>query len=429
MKKQRGISLILCFLSAVSVLSGCGKQQVSEEVKNPYSAVVSMESTPLLDYVVPKHIPNIMVDCQGYAVGDDKTATVKGSILPDEFSLVREDSGEIVYSGRIEKIQYHREQNCYSGLADFSAFEEEGTYYLVCDRIGQSLRFQIQNRFYENLFRQAYEERMEKCQKGSLSINEVLLLLQAYEWHSSAFPDENYDDTPDILQELTEWILKMEAKEKSESTEDGAKEQEEILYAAFLAKFSYLYQSYDYSFATDCLKRASTIYSHVKNQMTKDAYGFWALTELYRATGLYTYRKKLSEYSSFFENNGSYLEEPEYLFATMTYLSTRQKIDTDLCAIFMGNIMERAEQVANRSQEMIDPMTAKNNGTEDLLKRAVEVSCANYVMNNYQYTQVTEDFLHYLMGCNPESVDFYRETENKTDYILLLAQLAANHCK
>ena len=74
-------------------------------------------------------------------------------------------------------------------------------------------------------------------------------------------------------------------------------------------------------------------------------------------------------------------------------------------------------------------MTARNNGTEDLLKRAVEVSCANYVMNNYQYTQIIEDFLHYLMGCNRDSVNFYHDTEKKTDYILLLSQLAANHRK
>ena len=46
----------------------------------------------------------------------------------------------------------------------------------------------------------------------------------------------------------------------------------------------------------------------------RDAEKFMALTELYRAAGLYTYRNQILEYKDFFEDNTSYLEETAYLY-------------------------------------------------------------------------------------------------------------------
>ena len=63
-----------------------------------------------------------------------------------------------------------------------------------------------------------------------------------------------------------------------------------------------------------------------------------ALTELYRAAGLYTYRNQILEYKDFFEDNTSYLEETAYLYGSMTYLATRQPVDVDLCTVFMESI-------------------------------------------------------------------------------------------
>ena len=93
----------------------------------------------------------------------------------------------------------------------------------------------------------------------------------------------------------------------------------------------------------------------------------------------------------------------------MTYLATRQPVDVDLCTVFMESIRNRGEELAKRSHNMIDAVMNVNNGTEDLLKRAEELSCANYVLYSYQYTEILEDFLHYLMGRN-------------RDYLLLIAQ-------
>ena len=78
-----------------------------------------------------------------------------------------------------------------------------------------------------------------------------------------------------------------------------------------------------------------------------------------------------------------------------------------------------------RCEEIIHPLEARNNGAGQLLNQAGQLSCANYVLNNYQYTSVIEKFLHYLMGENLESVCFYSPKEAQSGYLLLFAQLAA----
>ena len=403
----------------LAVLSGCGMQEEQENSGSPYLAVEGMESTPVVDYSVPRTLPNVLVDVRGYTAECEKRAAVKGRELPESFRLIDAETKEEVYSGQLEKVTYNEELGLYTGVACFDDYSKEGTYYLECDMVGQSYRFGIENSMYTELFQETYDIQMEACRDHSLTISDAMSLLVAYEWYSEVFPEENGDQIPDVLKSLQSWITFMEESEP----DDG----DEALYAAFLAKFSYNYQKYDQAYATDCLRRASTVFGQAQTALSRDADAFFALTELYRATGLYTYRSQISDYKSFFENNGSYLEEASYLYGTMTYMATRQKVDVELCALFMNNLTNRGEEISKRYEDMIHPVAARNNGADDLLKSAVELSCANYVLNSYQYTQITEEFLHYLMGQNVESVCFYPEEGDRSSYMLLFAQLAKIH--
>ncbi len=415
MRRYGGFFLFsVCALTA-GLLAGCGAEQETEDEKNPYAGITAMEGTPVVDYTVPRQFPNIMA-ARGYSLGGEMDAAVKGHRLPGQFRLVDAATGEIVYTGEVEDVAYSEELGLYSGQLEFDDFQREGTYYLECDIVGQSLDFEIRQRLYEDLFAETCEELMENCRRRTLPLRDAVALLEAYEWYGSLFPDDDGDEVADVLKELRGWVSHME--------ENGLETGEEPLYAALLAKFSYLYQKSDHEYATDCLKRASTVFGQIQTAMGRDADTFFALTELYRATGLYTYRNQIADYKSFFENNSSYLEENGYLYAIMTYMSTRQRVDVELCEEFMGNLMNRSEEVSNRYADMIHPVASKNNGSEDILKCAVELSCANYIMNNYQYTRIAEEFFHYLMGQNPESVCFYEEDENRGGYLLLLAQLA-----
>ena len=428
-KNYRGLSFFLLLLLTAGVLSGCGKAEGENKntnntndtntVYNPYAGAVSMEGTPVVDYVVPRLLPNILVDTRGYSVSDRKVATVKGKNLPEEFRLMDELTGEEVYRGVVEEIDYHDELGLYSGYVDFSDFQGIGCYYLECDIIGCSTPFDIREMMYESLFEEVYREMMDSCRQRSLTLQEAVSLLEAYEWYKDVFTDEDGDKVPDILKELRGWVSYME--------ENGVDEEDEALYAAFLAKFSYNYQKFDRKYATDCVQRASTVFGQAKTVIGRDADTFFALTELYRATGRYEYRQQIIDYKDFFEDNSSYLEERSYLYAVMTHINTRQKVDRNMCYNLMGNVNDRAEEISKHYMDMIHPVAAKNNGAEDLLNAAVGLSCANYVTNNYQYTGVLEEFLHYLMGRNLESVCFYENGEDRSSYLLFLAQLASLH--
>lgn len=421
---QTGLFLLLC-LTAV-LLCGCGKTQGQGEaekdaiVKNPYAGAVSMESTPVIDYTVPRLLPNILVDTGGYSAADGKTAAVKGRELPEEFRLVDVLTGEEVYRGAVEEIVRHDEMGIYSGRLDFSDFQQAGSYYLECGIIGCSLPFDIREKHYTALFEDIHRELTDSIRDRSVTLQEAVDLLAAYEWYGEIFPDGDSEEGPEVLKELRGWVSYME--------ENGVEEEDEALYAAFLAKFSYNYQKIDRGYATNCLKRASTVFGQVRTAVSRDSDTFFALVELYRATGRYAYRQQVAGYKDFFEDNSSYMEERSYLYAAMTYMDTKQRgVDRELCKHFMDDLMARAEEISRHCADMTDAVAAKNDGQADLLKGAVRLSCANYIENNYLYTEGMEDFLHYLMGRNRESVCFYEDGEDRGSYLLLFAQLAALH--
>lgn len=416
MRSCKEISLIVCVCLCAVFVTGCGAQAGSDDVKNVYTGA-GMEGTPIIDYVVPQPLPNILVDKEGYCLGEEMTAVLKGKELPESFALMDAETAEPVYWGPLEEVVYNEELGLYIGYADFSEFNEAGKYYLQCDIIGQSGRFLIEERLYDRLFLETYESFALKCQDRTLEPEEAVLLLAAYEWYAEVFPDADGNQIPDVLEEIKGWAAYQE--------ETGVQASDEALYAAILAKFSYIYQKFDFQYATDCLKRASTVFGQVQNTLSKDADSFLALTELYRATGLSAYYTQIADYKSFFENNTGYLEEQSYLYGAMTYLVTRQKVDVELCAALMNRLMDKAEEISKRYEDMIHPISARNNGSQDLLNNAALVSCANFCMNNYQYTNICEEFLHYLMGRNQESIDFYEGDGGRIEYLLLLAGLAA----
>ena len=423
-----------CIAAVMLFVTGCGDgsqepvmpiepnvpEAVDEVEKTPYVPAVSMEVTPIVDYTIPNVVPNVLVDRAGYEKQETKVAIIRGGRLPEMFYLKDALTHETVYSGKLEEIIYDEMQNLYAGYAEFSDFAKEGRFYIECDILGQSFRFEIAEVLYDGLLKELCEEMQSKASRGEMSVFEALMVLQAYEWYSAVFADEDGDKIPDILEALQQWIAHMET--------NGVEASREALYSAFLAKFSYLFQKTDYKYATDCLKRASAVFDKIQAGANQDADVFWALTEIYRATNLSKYRKQILQYKDFFADN-SYLEQPEYVYGSMTYLVTRHSVNRDLCEVLMNNVMGRGEEISGKYEDLISPLKTGENAADEVLKCAVELSRANFVLNNYQYTNIIEEFLHYLMGRNPESVNYYESDTDKMGYLLLITQLVANRIK
>jgi len=411
-KKQIWIATI-GLLAGLS-FTGCGSSSESVPQGGYLAAVQSMESTPIVDYIVPVQKPNILVDLMGYLAEGEKRAAIRAKELPERFYLVDADSRKVVYEGAVYQASNQTEKDVLLGYAEFDDWTTEGNYYLECDRLGRSYTFSIEEGMYGRLFDELILEVQEKCANRTVEISEVTDLLTAYEWYPELFADANDNQIPDALEVLAEWTQNLE-------TDEG---EEAVPQAAALVKFGYLYQKFDKKYATTCLQKGSAIYKQSQTTIHKDAESFYALTELYRATGLYTYRTQVEDYESYFENNSSFLEEKEYLYGAMTYMVTRQNVNVDICNVFMKQIKDRGEEVSGRYQEMIHPIAARNNGTDEILKRARELLFANYVLPSYQYNNILMDCMHYFGGLNQESVCFY-ENEEHTGCLLVLAQLAS----
>lgn len=405
------VSLLLLF--HMIGLTACGT--VSVETGHGGAVITAMENTPVINYTLPVLTPNVLVDQQGYASRGEKQAVVKSREPVDIFRLIDSNTGENVYEGRIKQSEYNEDLQLYIGTVDFTEFDQTGSFYLECDRVGQSLTFPIRDDYYEELLKTLCGKMHDSCRDRSVTEEDIITLLEACEWYPEVFTDDNGNGIPELLEDIADWLEKT-------ANDTEKPEPETMSYVTALAKFSYLYQKYDVQYATQCLQHASAIYTKLASVSGRDAQKFMALTELYRAAGLASYRTQILEYKDFFADNTSYLEETAYLYGSMTYLATRQPVDIDLCTVFMEGIRDRGEELAKRSDKMIDAVTSVNNGTEDLLKRAGELSCANYILYSYQYTEILEDFLHYLMGRNRDSVCYYPEEGDTAEYLLLIAQ-------
>ncbi len=419
MKGTVKVARLLIISVLAGVFGGCGADAESASGDGYYAAAQGMESTPIIEYTVPQATANVLVDRLGYQALGRKEAAVKGKELPEEFRLVNADTGKVVYRGVIEKSSYQTEDGLFVGYAVFEEYEQPGTYYIECDKLGRSYTFSIVSEHYIQLFDELAQEVLFACGERSASISEVTALLTAYEWYPELFDDREDNGVPDILEQLVVWF------DGWENDEENA--QENVMKAALLAKFSYLYQKYDKRYATTCLQTASALFDKTRSTISEDADSFFALTELYRASGLSKYRKQILDYKDFFENSSSFGAEREYLYGAITYMVTRQKVDVDLCNILLDKMMDRGEEISNRYEDMTHPIVAKNNGVDEILTYAAEVLFVNYVLNSYQYHNILEEFLHYLGGRNLQSVTFYPGEEDCTGYLLPLAQLASIH--
>lgn len=414
---NRILRTVLPMICLAAFLCGCGFAAAEETGEGAAAKADAMENTPVVDYVVPKLYPNVLVDAQGYRAAGNKLAAVRGRQLPETFELVNAETGERVFSAALENVEYSEEQGLYSAYADFHEWRQEGVYYLECEYVGRSYTFPLKNDLYEGMFADLCAELTEGCRQQTVTVSDINRILLAYEWYGEVFPDGDADGIPDMLEVVADWI--------KATGEQPVAAGEEAAYATALAKFSYLYQKFDRQYATDCLKRASVVFGQMQS-MQEDADVFHALTELYRATGLRTYGNQIVEYRTYFENHSGFAEGDGYLYGAMTYLVTRQPVNRELCTVFMNELMEQGETVGGLYEEMIHPVTAHNNGESDLLHHALQLAGANYVINNYQYNHIMEELLHYLRGRNALSVDFYTVgDEEKSKYLMILTQLLA----
>ncbi|MDE6406098.1 MAG: glycoside hydrolase family 9 protein [Lachnospiraceae bacterium] len=265
--------------------------------------------------------------------------------------------------------------------------------------------------------------------RGCQAVNTLLLAFEIY-------PDDMGDDMgipesgngiPDVLDEVKyeiDWLLKMQdaksgAVYASVSSVDN-KNAGYILYidsitmeatihfAATMAKFSYLYQGYDREFATLCLQASDRAYRYAQNYLAavSEKQYFFAAAELYRATGGYQYHSVVKSYLT--QNSDLDLEDDYVFWGCVTYLSTKQKVDVDLCEAVTQNLMRKGETISYASKESKILVNAdeKQGGNAALLRDMARLAVVDHIITNHEYAMVLENHIHYMLGRNLLSISY-----------------------
>ncbi|MDE7133650.1 MAG: glycoside hydrolase family 9 protein [Lachnospiraceae bacterium] len=279
---------------------------------------------------------------------------------------------------------------------------------------------------------------------GCRTVNHLLL---AYELYPEVFGDdvgipESGNGIPDVLDEVKyeiDWLLKMQdsksgAVYSAVSNVDnaalgyllyieGITMDATIQFAAAMAKFSYLYQNYDWEFANRCLKAADRAYRYAGKypaDVSPEEY-FYAAAELYRATGNYGYHNVIKNY--LLENPVEDMQNDFTFWGCVTYLSTKQKVDMNLCKDMIKVLMLEGEKIsyAAKNSKFLVIMDEKSSGSAELLKDITRLVVVDHIITNHEYATVLQNHLHYMLGRNLQSISYldsagtrnYKEIDEK----------------
>lgn len=477
--------VILCAVLAASLGSALEFSFDTVQTGSEEEEITTLGLAPEFDYEVPESLPGILVDQVGYARRSDKMAFFLGEELPDTFSVINAESGQVVYTGKIRQRETDDITDSDISYGDFTSLETAGTYYIQAARVGQSYTFEIADNPYMDLYHAALKKYyFNRCgltlsselagdaarnachsreaqleddadvrldvsggwhvdEAGSRDVSEGCIaanyLMMAYELYPDVFDDqvgipESGNEIPDVLDEVKyeiDWLLRMQDA-ASGAVYSGVSSVDNqsggyllyvkkidmngtVQFAATLAKFSYLYQNYDRAYATQCLQAADRAYRYAgkyPEDITPEEY-FHAAAELYRASGGYGYHNVVKNYLT--ENLIADMKSDFVFWGCLTYMSTKQKVDIDLCGDVMKVLMQEGERIAEASRKsglLVNGEGDKDNGA-DLMHDIMRLAVVDHIITNHEYATVLQNHLHYMLGRNRQSISYLDDSGSR----------------
>jgi len=206
------------------------------------------------------------------------------------------------------------------------------------------------------------------------------------------------------------------------------------MFCAIMAKFGYLYQDFDNSYATECLKAADRAWRYLERNHTDllDEMYFLAAAEMYRAAGYQVYHNVIVKYLNseayfelFDESSMNVWDERQetIMMGAVTYLLTKKRVDKVLCSEIMKKIMLIGENIAHRARQSLYLAAGnlKQDNNHELLKDMFFMTVVNHIIPNHEYGTVLENHLHYLMGRNSIGISYiddvgalnYKDLDNR----------------
>lgn len=461
----------LCFLLSGCLLTGC-----SYSMENGNMSVEHLDVSHDIQIEEADEKGNdtssyqILINQTGYRTNARKVAIFHGDEPVKYFELLDKDTGKVVFKGEAVEKGYDELSQKYCSYGIFDDLTAEGRYYIQIPDQNDSDSFYIKDDIYNNIFLQAcrnyYNRRCklnlpedgdgkpdisggwhqtEKDTKCIIKASQTMAnLMLSYELFGKTFSDasgipESGNGIPDILDELkyeADWFLKMQDKNTggvytrtvSTSNSIGLEpitSESTVLFAAIMAKFAYIYQTFNAEYSKDCLNAAEKAWDFVENNNDEVKQRLWAAAELYRASGYSRYKRAAEEYliSDIYKK----MDDNYYFWGCVTYLATERSVDVNLCDKIMKELMSEAEEISESSRKAIY-LTAGNKQHEDndkLLNQMMRLTVADYIISNHEYETVIENHLHYFMGRNANAVNYIEDIVDNSngELIFMLSEI------
>lgn len=479
---KKGFPRIALIMVISLLLSGCagnipfiGKEEKGSGRVEYMAETLGLE--PDFSYERQAETPNVQVNRLGYLPGSTKVAFFQGKELPENFRVIEKESGECVYEGEVRQKEDAGE-GILTGYGNFTEVKEDGCYYIQCDKIGCSYYFDIGRAVYletaQELVKvveglqegEAQNVQTENGEETADACAMISYLLVTYEMYPELFaeiwePAITESETPEIvggdffrmLRKQTDRLLSLQDEKTGgiykrmnvlslpkEGGQEGDAEISEEATAAFagvMAKYSYLYQQYDWDYANICLKAAAKAWRYLSSRQSGAGWNreetassesgavtgmFYAASELYRASNEITYHNYI------LQNQELILGQKDDFYMLMgkvTYLSARRKVDHALCGQMIDGLMKSAGHIAAESKEELFLVCEKE--TDVILRSMSVMALANYAIMNQEYVTVIENHVHYLMGRNKKA-EFLTENldgREAAELLLLLSVIEA----
>lgn len=92
----------------------------------------------------------------------------------------------------------------------------------------------------------------------------------------------------------------------------------------------------------------------------------------------------------------------------VTYMSTKQKVDINLCGDVMKILMQEGERIAETSKSS-NLLVYTGEGQiigSGMLRDITRLTVVDHIITNHEYATVLQNHLHYMLGRNLQSVSY-----------------------
>jgi hypothetical protein len=417
--------LLLTGLCGCAESAGTAKTDAIENIEQmPKPAAASEDTIDTADAADTVGSVKVVVDSNGYAPSDEKTAFFLGTQETGKFSVINADTRKEVYQGT---LSVDSEQDGKVWLkGKFSAVTDEGTYYIEAEHIGRSYPFTIQDGYFETIA----EKLLENVQQGAEDADTAFLdRTQALAWllrYQEYYGDNT--ELPDAITEAGNALL----EDKPEQMDEAKL----AFYCGTMAQLSKTVKAYDAREASLFLREAESTYQLLEGRKQEpdfdEVWLFYDSALLYQVTGYAKYHNVIKNYLStqdsrdFFAEGATteeLLADEAYVYGAIAYLSTVFRVDTNLCSTLMQALTDKAESMEEEHDQNPFLCVSKEREGRLLADRLYVVTIAEHVIVSREYVRILEDGIHYVNGCNETGMSFLSgmdntETEQDSDIAL-----------